>query len=100
MSCCRVALALLAAELSSNGFGPEPLLSPTAEPGLAPISGESQRPVPEKPVGGVKGGSFVGLGGRTTVLALPAASDTLLETSVFHFVNVEGAESFHCRAVI
>lgn len=100
ISDCKVALALLAAELRSNGFGPEPLRSPMFEPGLPPISGESHRPVPLYPVGGVKGGSFVGLGGLTTVFAVPAASDTLLDTSVFHFEKVEGAESFHWRAAI
>lgn len=67
-------------------------------PGLPVPSGESHRPV--YAVGGVKGGSFVGLGGRTAVFAAPAAPDTLVETSAFHLEKVLGAESFHCNAVI
>lgn len=67
-------------------------------PGLPVPSGDNQRPV--YAVGGVKGGSLCGLGGRTAVFAAPAAPDTFVETSAFHFVKVEGADSFHCRAVI
>lgn len=98
MSCCSVALALRAAELSSRGLGPEPRLSPMMPPGLPLPSGDSQWPV--YAVGGVKGGSFCGLGGRTTVFAAPAAPVTLVETSAFHLEKVPGAESFHCSAVI
>ena len=93
-------LARRAEPLSSSGFGPiDGLLSLATDMGTGEASGDRNCPF-DWPVGGVNGGSCVGLGGRTMVFAAPAAPVTFADTSERSLEIVVGAASFHCRAVM